>query len=116
MTDEKVTVERDGYVLSIGIDRVEKKNAWDADVISGVAQALQYLGDDDELRVGVIFGHGPDFTAGLDLMSVAPALAEGKSTSSCRPTSPIRGTSSVSRARNLWSSRCTVAVSPLASS
>lgn len=81
MSDEKVTVERDGHVLSIGVNRVEKKNAWDVDIIRRVARALQDLTDDPELRVGVIFGHGPDFTAGLDLMSVAPLMAEGKGAS-----------------------------------
>lgn len=81
MSDEKVTVEREGHVLNIGVNRPEKKNAWDVDIIQGVARALQELTDDPELRVGVIYGHGPDFTAGLDLMSVAPLVAGGEGAS-----------------------------------
>ena len=30
-----------------------------------------------ELRVGVVFAHGKDFTAGLDLANVGPAVAAG---------------------------------------
>ncbi|HZJ27084.1 MAG TPA: crotonase/enoyl-CoA hydratase family protein [Acidimicrobiia bacterium] len=81
MSDEKVTVGRDGHVLSIGVNRPEKKNAWDVDIIQGVARGLQELADEPELRVGVIFGHGPDFSAGLDLMSVAPLVAGGRGAS-----------------------------------
>ncbi|MFH1573918.1 MAG: crotonase/enoyl-CoA hydratase family protein, partial [Acidobacteriota bacterium] len=33
--------------------------------------------DDKDLRVGVLYGHGQRFTAGLDLPSVAPAIATG---------------------------------------
>lgn len=72
-----VSVERRGHVLLIGVDRVEKKNAWNLEVIRAVAQAYTNLAHDRELRVGVVFGHGPDFTAGLDLPEVAPALATG---------------------------------------
>jgi enoyl-CoA hydratase/carnithine racemase len=73
-----VSVERDGHLLLIGVDRQLKRNAWDVEVIALVARALTELRDDDSLRVGVIFGHGPDFTAGLDLASVAPVIAAGE--------------------------------------
>ncbi len=73
-----VTLERDGPVLLIGVNRPEKRNAWNPEIIRAVAQAYSDLAGDDELRVGVVFGHGDDFTAGLDLPAVAPLLAEGR--------------------------------------
>jgi enoyl-CoA hydratase/carnithine racemase len=83
-----VTTETQGPVVLIGVNRPEKANAWDADVIAGVAAALGSLRDDDALRAGVIFGHGRHFTAGLDLASVAPVVASGDGASLIPPGLP----------------------------
>ena len=72
-----VTVERDGHVLLIGVDRAAKRNAWDLAVIDQVGAAYDVLASDDELRVGVVFGHGDHFSAGLDLADVLPAVQSG---------------------------------------
>lgn len=71
-----VTVERDGHVLLIGVDRAAKRNAWNLQVITEVAQAYDRLAEDDDVRVGVVFGHGDHFSAGLDLAEVLPAVKE----------------------------------------
>ncbi|WP_216210896.1 crotonase/enoyl-CoA hydratase family protein [Amycolatopsis aidingensis] len=73
---ERVTVQRDGHVLLIGVNRPEKRNAWDLATISAVSAAYDQLADDPELRAGVLFGHGDHFCAGLDLADVSPAVAE----------------------------------------
>jgi enoyl-CoA hydratase/carnithine racemase len=75
-TPPVVTVERDGHVLLIGVDRAAKRNAWDLQVIDEVGAAYDVLAADDELRVGVVFGHGDHFSAGLDLAQVLPAVQE----------------------------------------
>jgi enoyl-CoA hydratase/carnithine racemase len=72
-----LTVEEDGPLLLIGVNRPDAHNLWDLDVIQKVSRALRRLADTDHLRVGVIFGHGRLFTAGLDLASVAPLVATG---------------------------------------
>lgn len=72
-----VTIEQRDSVLMIGVNRPDKRNAWNTEVIQSVAQAYTDLANDDALRVGVVFGHGEHFTAGLDLMDVAPRLAGG---------------------------------------
>ena len=72
----KVTVEKDGHVLLIGVDRAAKRNAWDLQVIDEVAAAYDQLAADDDVRVGVVFGHGEHFSAGLDLAEVLPAVQE----------------------------------------
>lgn len=71
-----VTVEQDGHVLLIGIDRAAKRNAWNLDVIRGVGAAYDRLAADDDVRVGVVFGHGDHFSAGLDLAEVLPAVEQ----------------------------------------
>ena len=75
MTD-RITVELDGHVLLIGVNRPEKRNAFDLATISQLAAAYERLGTDDEVRVGVLFAHGDHFSAGLDLAEVAPVVAE----------------------------------------
>lgn len=71
-----VSVERDGHVLLIGVDRADKRNAWNLEVIDQVAAAYEQLSTDDDIRVGVLFGHGDHFSAGLDLAEVGPAVSE----------------------------------------
>jgi enoyl-CoA hydratase/carnithine racemase len=73
---ERITVDRDGHVLLIGVNRPEKRNAFDLAALSQLAAAYERLADDDELRVGVLYAHGGHFSAGLDLAEVGPAVAE----------------------------------------
>ncbi|MFO0553714.1 MAG: crotonase/enoyl-CoA hydratase family protein [Polyangiaceae bacterium] len=72
---ERVTTQVEGHVLSIGINRPEKRNAFDLETIDALARAYERLGRDPELRVGVLFAHGEHFSAGLDLAQVGPAVA-----------------------------------------
>ena len=69
-----VTCSVDGQVLVIGVDRAAKRNAWNLEVIHGVAHAYSRLGNDPDLRVGVVHGLGDHFSAGLDLAEVLPAV------------------------------------------
>jgi len=73
---EPITVERDGFVLLIGVNRAAKRNAFDLATIEALGAAYETLGTDDELRAGVLFAHGDHFSAGLDLAEVGPAVAE----------------------------------------
>jgi enoyl-CoA hydratase/carnithine racemase len=73
---ERITLERDGHVLLIGVNRPEKRNAFDLGVLRQLAAAYERLADDDELRVGVLHAHGEHFSAGLDLAEVGPVVAE----------------------------------------
>jgi enoyl-CoA hydratase len=73
---QRVTVERDGHVLLIGVDRAAKRNAWDLRTISELSAAYDQLAAEDDLRVGVVYGHGEHFSAGLDLTDVFPAVRE----------------------------------------
>src|SRR5512132_3059350 len=75
MLTDPVTVERDGRVLLIGVNRPAKRNAFDLAVIEALGEAYETLGTDGELRAGVLFGHGDHFSAGLDLTQVGPEVA-----------------------------------------
>ncbi|MFZ1654063.1 MAG: crotonase/enoyl-CoA hydratase family protein [Candidatus Nanopelagicales bacterium] len=73
---ELVTVDLDGHVLMIGINRPEKLNSFNLDTIDQFGAAYQRLAEDPAVRVGVIYGHGEHFSAGLDLAEVGPAVAQ----------------------------------------
>lgn len=75
MDERRVSVDLRDRVLLIGIDREEKRNAFDLEMIRQFSQAYERLGDDPEARVGVVFAHGDHFSAGLDLAQVGPIVA-----------------------------------------
>ncbi|WP_394822453.1 crotonase/enoyl-CoA hydratase family protein [Pendulispora albinea] len=77
-TERKITTERRGHLFLIGLNRPKKMNAFDLDMLRELGDAFGALEQDPSLRVGVIFAHGDNFTGGLDLANVAPAVAEGK--------------------------------------
>ena len=73
----RVAVEKRGAVLLIGIDRAEAQNRLDPPILIGLGKAYYQLEHDDELRVGVLYGLGPDFGFGYDVPAVLAAVAAG---------------------------------------
>ena len=71
---DRITLERDGHVLLIGLNRPEKRNAADFAMLQQLSRAYGLLESDPELRVGLVFAHGEHFTAGLDLADVGPRI------------------------------------------
>jgi enoyl-CoA hydratase len=67
MPDEAVLTEADGGVLLITLNRPDARNAVNAALAAGVAEALDRLDDDDALQVGILTGAGKGFSAGMDL-------------------------------------------------
>ena len=63
----RVTIQRDGHLLIITVDRVHKMNAITPEMLDGISQAYQDLEDDDELWVGVLTFAGKHTTGGLEL-------------------------------------------------
>ena len=77
-TLDTVSLERDGHVLLIGLNRPHKRNSFDRAMLADLARAYAVLESDPEIRVGVLFAHGDHFTAGLDLVDVGPGIAAGE--------------------------------------
>lgn len=73
----RVSREQRGHVFLIGLDRAGKRNAFDSALLGELSLALGEYESNDELRCAVLFAHGAHFTAGLDLMELAPKLASG---------------------------------------
>ncbi|GAB1688580.1 enoyl-CoA hydratase-related protein [Krasilnikovia sp. M28-CT-15] len=96
---EKVVVGQDGAVLIVAINRPDKANAVDADVIAGLARAYVRLSDDPSLRVAVVHSRGEHFTGALtSSRSPLAWLPEGKA--SCRREAATRGPCTARRRRS----------------
>jgi enoyl-CoA hydratase/carnithine racemase len=74
----RITEERVGHVLRIGLNRPDKRNAFDLAMLGELAEAYTHYEDDADLRCGLLFAHGDHFTGGLDLTEVGPAVVSGK--------------------------------------
>ena len=69
-----ILTERRGHVLLIGFNRAEKLNSFTPEMCRDLAQAYTQLANDPELRVGVVYGTGRYFTAGLDMPTIAKQM------------------------------------------
>ena len=64
---DHINIETTDSVLTIGINRPEKKNALNGAMYFAVRDALIAGSDDPKVRAVIIYGAGGDFTAGHDL-------------------------------------------------
>jgi enoyl-CoA hydratase len=78
LTLDTVSLERDGHVLAIGLNRPDKRNAFNVAMLVDLSRAYALLESDETLRAGVLFAHGDHFTSGLDLVDVGPNIASGE--------------------------------------
>lgn len=65
---DHVEVKREGAVLSIVLNRPERRNALTVAMYADLADAVRSASSDSEVRLITIRGKGADFTAGNDLM------------------------------------------------
>ena len=75
----RVSTERDGRVFHIVLDRADKMNAFDLRMLRELAEAVTEYEADESLWCCVVTANGDNFTAGLDLAEVGPAIREGAS-------------------------------------
>lgn len=62
-----VRAERDGPVVTLTLDRPDRRNALDPSLLTSLAEAVHDLSSDDTVRVVVLTGAGKAFSAGADL-------------------------------------------------
>jgi enoyl-CoA hydratase/carnithine racemase len=66
-TTELLDIERAGDVVTLSLNRPAQRNALSRELMADVTAALGALGSDPEVRVVVLAGRGPAFSAGHDL-------------------------------------------------
>lgn len=69
MSTSPLSVERDGPVLRVWIDRPERRNALDGPTLEQIASLFEGLASDYETRAVVLGGRGAAFCAGADRKS-----------------------------------------------
>jgi enoyl-CoA hydratase len=74
---EYISVERRGALLVVGLNRPQKRNAFDVAMYERIGRAWAELDGDDALRCGVLHAHGEHFTGGLDLPQWAGVFGGG---------------------------------------
>jgi enoyl-CoA hydratase len=70
-SEPEVLVEQRDRILIITINRPKAKNAVNAAVARGLADAVDRLDEDEGLSVGILTGAGGSFCAGMDLKAFA---------------------------------------------
>ena len=92
----KITVERRGQIVLIGINRPYIHNRVDPETFLGLAKAYYRYDHDPSLRAAVLFGHGDDFSRGIDVdafqavvASDRPRITERGATDPLARTMPI---------------------------
>ena len=63
----RATVERRGQIVLIGINRPDFYNRFDPETSHALALAFTGYERDDSLRCSVLFGHGDNFSRGIDV-------------------------------------------------
>ncbi|WP_119728758.1 crotonase/enoyl-CoA hydratase family protein [Thermomonospora amylolytica] len=64
------TVERDGHVVIVTMNRPEARNALSSAMLVGMADAFAYVSETPEVRVGILTGAEGHFCAGADLKAM----------------------------------------------
>ncbi len=76
-SSEVLSVEREGAVATLWLDRPEARNAMGPALWNDLPIAMAALSDDDAVRVVVLAARGSHFSVGLDLKAMGSLLAGG---------------------------------------
>jgi enoyl-CoA hydratase len=74
---EVLSIERDGHVATLWLDRPEARNALGPAFWNDLPLAMGELSEDGAVRAIVIAARGPHFSVGLDLKAMAGMLTGG---------------------------------------
>jgi enoyl-CoA hydratase len=65
-----LTLEIEGHIATLWLDRPEKRNAMSAEFIADLPRAMAAIGKNEDVRVAIIAGRGKSFCVGIDLASL----------------------------------------------
>jgi enoyl-CoA hydratase/carnithine racemase len=75
---QRITTETRDHVRLIGLDRADKRNAFDLQMFGELAQAYGEFERDARARCAVLFAHGEHFTGGIELPQWLPFFRDGR--------------------------------------
>jgi enoyl-CoA hydratase len=73
----KITIERRGEIVLIGINRPDIQNRLDPEAYLALAKAYYDYDHDPSLRAAVLFGHGANFSRGIDVEGFKAVASSG---------------------------------------
>ena len=73
---QPVMVEDDGRVRHVVLNRPDKRNALNAELIVALREALREAADDPDVHCVVLRGEGPSFSAGIDVFELGSMGAQ----------------------------------------
>jgi enoyl-CoA hydratase len=76
-TEPAVLVDVDGHVATVTLNRPEKRNAFNPEMLCRLADAWDMIDADDAIRVAILTGAGGNFSAGADLDRLVSAMIKG---------------------------------------
>jgi enoyl-CoA hydratase len=76
ITTEHCTVEREGAVVILTMNRPEKKNALSSSMLAGLVLGYEYVDDNDDVACAILAGAGGNFCSGMDLVSMGQEPTE----------------------------------------
>jgi enoyl-CoA hydratase len=78
VSEPALRIERDGHVVVLTMNRPQKKNAMNLEMMCRMADAWDEVDADPEVRAVILTGAGGVFSAGADLDAVARRRQEGE--------------------------------------
>lgn len=67
MSEPHLTLERDGHVAIVTMNRPDARNAWSLELLARMWDAWETIDSDPDVRVAILTGAGGTFCAGADL-------------------------------------------------
>jgi enoyl-CoA hydratase len=107
-----LSVEHDGAVATVWLDRAEARNAMGVDLWRDLPRAMAAVSGDAAVRAVVIAAKGPHFSVGLDLKAMGSLLAGGGSGHGSAPSVAARARGARSEVLRLQDSITSVARCP----
>ena len=71
MSEPHLLVDREGHVVTVTLNRPERKNAFSTEMLVRAYDAWKMIDEDPEVRVAILTGAGGDFCSGADLKEMA---------------------------------------------
>ncbi|MFM7225445.1 MAG: crotonase/enoyl-CoA hydratase family protein [Actinomycetota bacterium] len=78
ISTEHCTIERDGPVVILTMNRPEKKNALSPAMLAGLVLGYEYIDEHDDVACAVLTGAGGNFCSGMDLVSMGQPSEDPK--------------------------------------
>jgi len=94
-----VTVERRGQVVLVGLNRPFIQNRIDPPTRLRLGEVLYQYEHDPTLRALVLFGHGPNFSRGIDVDASQAGIISGRRETTPAPTLDLNGNSQPRRTK-----------------